>query len=48
MYPDDIGGDYRWHHLYEEGYSVEEAYESWRDDLPRAEYEKVKAIEEGK
>ena len=48
MTPDDISGDYRWRSLYDEGYDVDEAYESWKEDLPRNLLDKVIRIEEEK
>jgi hypothetical protein len=46
MTPDDISGDYRWRSLYDDGYDVDEAYESWKEDLPRNLLDKVIGIEE--
>lgn len=46
--PEDISGDYRWRHLYDEGYSAMEAYKSWREDLKPGVYEMVKEAEQEK
>jgi hypothetical protein len=47
MTPDDISGDYRWRHLYDEGFTTEEAYTSWKEDLDEPTYRKVVEIEKG-